>query len=59
LLPLFSQNILYKILFVTNFVRNTYKFYNFVENNYPHEGIIYQLIFLKKMTEKNIFFKFF
>ena len=31
----FLQNILYKTLFTTKFLGNTYKFYNFVENNYP------------------------
>jgi len=30
----FLQNILYKTLFVTNLLRNTYQFYNFVGNNY-------------------------
>jgi len=32
------QNILYKTLFVTNFVENTYKFYNFVRNDYPRRN---------------------
>jgi len=31
----FLKSILYKILFTTNFERNTYEFYNFVGNNYP------------------------
>jgi len=35
LLPIFLQNILYKKIFVTNFVENTCEFYNFVGNNYP------------------------
>jgi len=34
----FLQNILYKILFTTNFVKNTWKFYNFVINNYPRRN---------------------
>jgi len=43
------QNILYKTFFTTNFVRNTYKFYNFVGNNYLPIKI------LKKKTEKKYF----
>ena len=31
---LFLQNILYKTLFKFFFIKNTCKFYNFVENNY-------------------------
>ena len=34
LLSIFLQNIWHKTIFTTNFVRNTYEFYNFVENNY-------------------------
>jgi len=50
LLPIVLQNILYKIFFATNFVGNTYKFYNFVENNYLPIKI------LKKNDRKNYFF---
>jgi len=47
------QNILYKTLFATNFVRNTCKFYNFVENNYPRRN--YLLKFLEKNGKKRVF----
>jgi len=33
------QNILYKTFFTTNFVENTYKFYNFVKNYYPQKQL--------------------
>jgi len=41
LLLIFLQNILYKILFATNFVKNTYKFYNFIENNYSRKNYVF------------------
>jgi len=34
------QNILYKTLFATNFVRNICQFYNFVGNNYPQRNYL-------------------
>jgi len=45
------QNILYKTLFVTNFVRNIYQFYNFVENNYPRKNYM-QIKILRKNDRK-------
>jgi len=39
---------LYKTFFATNFVRNTYEFYNFVGNNFPRRN--YQPI---KLLRKN------
>jgi len=51
----FVKYILNKILFAKNFVKNTYKFYNFVENNI-YERIICQLKFLERITEKKSFF---
>jgi len=42
------QNILYKTLFTTNFIENTYKLYNFV-------GITCQLKFLENIAEKKSF----
>jgi len=54
----FLQNILYKTLFATKFVGNTYKFYNFVENNYPRRNYL-QIKILEKMTEKSLFLQMF
>jgi len=45
---------LYKILFAKNFVRNTYKFYNFVGNNYPQENYLLIKIF-RKIGKKSFF----
>jgi len=42
LLLIFLLNILYKKLFATNFVENTYEFYNFV-GIITHEGITVNL----------------
>jgi len=54
LLPIFLQNILYKTLFATNFVRNTCKFYNFVGNNYPRRNYL-PIKFLRKNSRKKSF----
>jgi len=54
LLPIFLQNILYKILFATNLVENTCKFYNFVENNYPRRNYL-QIKILSKNDKKKYF----
>jgi len=43
---------LYKIFFATNFVRNTYEFYNFVENNYPKK-LLFKI--LRKNNNKKFF----
>jgi len=48
------QNILYKTLFATNFVGNTYKFYNFVEM-ITHEGNTCQVKFLEKVDRQKVF----
>ena len=48
------QNILYKTLFVTNFVGNTCKFYNFVGNNYPRRNYL-QIKILRKFGKKKSF----
>jgi len=62
LLPIFLQNILYKTLFETNFIENTYKFYKFVENDYPRKNYLPIKIFRKNSRKKfflvNIFYKF-
>jgi len=39
-LSIHLQNILYKTLFVTNFVENACEFYNFVGNNYPRKNYL-------------------
>jgi len=46
---------LYKTLFTTNFVRNTYKFYNFLGNNYLHKNYL-SIKILKKIDRKKYFF---
>jgi len=58
LLPIFLLNILYKTLFATNFVKNTCKFYNFVENNYPRKNYLSIKIF-NKNDKKKISCKYF
>jgi len=62
LLPIFLQNILYKTFFATNFVGNTWEFYNFVENNYPRKNYLPIKILRKNNRKKsflvNIFNKF-
>jgi len=50
----FLQNILYKTLFATNFVRNTCEFYNFVGNNYPRRNYL-PIKILKKNSRKKPF----
>jgi len=55
----FLQNILYKTLFATNFVKNTCEFYNFVKEIITHEGITYQLKFLEKIAGKNLLLQIF
>jgi len=54
LLSILLQNILYEILFATNFVENIYEFYNFVGNNY-NERITCQFRSFKKIVEKRLF----
>jgi len=54
LLLIFLQNILYKIFFTPNFVRNTYEFPNFVGNNYLQKNYLLIKI-LRKIAEKNLF----
>ena len=54
LLPIFLQNILYKTLFVINFVENTCKFYNFVRNDYPQRNYL-QIKILRKYDRKKYF----
>ena len=54
LLPIFLQNILYKILFAINFVGNTCKFYNFVRNDYPQKNY-FPIKILRKNDRKKFF----
>jgi len=58
LLPIFLQNILYKTLFVTNFVGNTCEFYNFVGNNYPRRNYL-PIKILGKSSRKKPFLAIF
>jgi len=55
LLPIFLYNILYKILFTTNFVKNTYEFYNFVRNNYLWRNCLSIKILIKNNKKQNFF----
>jgi len=55
---IFLQNILYKTLFATNFVRNTYEFYNFAGNNYSRKNYL-PIKILKKVARKSLSYKFF
>jgi len=60
-LPILLQNILYKTLFTTNFVENTYEFYNFVGNNYSGRNYLPIKILRKNSRKKSFlanFFKF-
>jgi len=59
LLSIFLQNILYKTLFATNFVENTWKFYNFVRNNYPRRNYLPIKILIKNSRKKSFFTIFF
>jgi len=52
LLPIFLQNILYKILLTTNFVWTTYEFYNFIENNYPQKNYLLIKILIKNSKKR-------
>jgi len=45
---------LYKTLFTTNFVRNTYQFYIFVKNNYPRSNYL-SIKILRKNSRKKFF----
>ena len=45
---------MYKTLFTTNFVGNTYKFYNFVENNYQQRNYL-SIKILRKNDRKKYF----
>jgi len=54
LLPIFLQNILYKTLFATNFIRNICEFYNFVGNNYPRRNYL-PIKILRKNSRKKPF----
>jgi len=58
LLPILLQNILYKTLFPTNFVRNTYEFYNFVGNNYPRKNYL-SIKFFRINSRKKSFIEIF
>jgi len=49
---------LYKTLFATNFIGNTYKFYNFVGNDYPQRNYLLIKI-LKNNDRKSLFLYFF
>jgi len=53
------QNILYKTLFVTNFVGNIYKFYNFVENNYLRKNYMSIKILRKNDRKKSFLINYF
>ena len=55
---MFLQNILYKTLFATNFVRNTCEFYNFVGNNYPRRNYL-PIKILRKNSRKKPFLAIF
>jgi len=59
LLSIFLLNILYKILFTTNFVGNTSEFYNFVKNNYPRRNDLLIKIFRKNSMKKFLLAIFF
>ena len=59
LLPIFLQNILYKTLFATSFVRNTCEFYNFVGNNYSPRNYLPIKILRKNSRKKSFLVKFF
>jgi len=54
LLSIFLQNILYKTLFATNFVKNTCEFYNFIGNNYPRRNYL-SIKILRKNSRKKLF----
>ena len=54
MLPIFFQNILYKTLLVTNFVGNTCKFYNFIENDFPR-GNYLPIKILRRNDKKKSF----
>jgi len=54
LLQIILQNILYKTLSITNFVRNTCKFYNFVVNNYSLRNYL-RIKILRKNGKTNYF----
>jgi len=54
LLSILLQNILYKIIFTTNFVENTYNSYNFVGNNYPRRNYL-SINILRKNSRKKCF----
>jgi len=56
---MFLQNILYKTLFTTNFVRNTYEFYNFVGNNYSPRNYLPIKILRKNNRKKSFLINFF
>jgi len=55
----FLQNILYKTLFATNFVGNTYEFYNFVGDNYLQRSYLLIKIFRKDSKKKSFLANFF
>jgi len=59
LLLIFLQNILYKILFATNFIGNTCKFYNFVRNNYSRRNYLSTKILRKNDRKKSFLANFF
>jgi len=53
------QNILYKTLFAINFVANTCKFNNFVENDYPQWNYMSIKILRKNGRKKSFLPNFF
>ena len=58
-MSIFLQNVLYKILFTTNFVGNTCEFYNFEGNNYPRRNYIPIKILRKNSKKKSFLANFF
>ena len=53
------SDILYKTLFATNFIGNTCKFYNFVENDYPQKNYLPIRILRKNCRKKSFLANFF
>jgi len=55
----YYQFFLYKTLFTPNFIRNIYKFYNIVKNNYPRKNYIPIKILNKNNRKKYFFINYF
>jgi len=53
----FFTKLLYKIFFTSNFVRNIYKFYNFIGSNYTRRNYLLIKIF-KQNNKKKILTNF-